>query len=54
MLARAAEEVTRLTISLHGKEATILQSDGQPIKAVRAARPVQHHGGGSQSNGGAE
>ncbi|CAE7189097.1 unnamed protein product, partial [Symbiodinium sp. KB8] len=38
MLARAAEEVTRLTISLHGKEATILQSDGQPIKAVRAAR----------------
>ncbi|CAE7201458.1 LMP1, partial [Symbiodinium sp. KB8] len=38
ILHRAAEEVTRFTISLHGDEAIILQSDGEPaIKAVARA-----------------
>ncbi|CAE7804553.1 unnamed protein product, partial [Symbiodinium sp. KB8] len=65
--ARAAEEVTRFTISLHGDEAVILQSDGEPaIKAVARAVAAARSKLGKktvqrttpvaahQSNGGAE
>ncbi|CAE7876657.1 RE1, partial [Symbiodinium necroappetens] len=67
ILHRAAEEVTRFTISLHGDEAVILQSDGEPaIKAVARAVAAARNKLGKktvqrttpvaahQSNGGAE
>ena len=67
ILHRAAEEVTRFTISLHGDEAVILQSDGEPaIKAVARAVAAARSKLGKktvqrttpvaahQSNGGAE
>ena len=67
ILHRAAEEVTRFTISLHGDEAIILQSDGEPaIKAVARAVAAARSKLGKktvqrttpvaahQSNGGAE
>ena len=67
ILACAAEEVTRFTISLHGEEAIILQSDGEPaikavVRAVAAARSKLGRKttqrttpvGAHQSNGGAE
>ena len=67
ILHRAAEEVTRFTISLHGEEAIILHSDGEPaIKAVARAVAAARSKLGKktlqrttpvaahQSNGGAE
>ena len=67
MLRRAAEELTRFTVSLHNEDAVVIQSDGEPsikavVRATAAARQRLNKKtlqrttpvAGHSSNGGAE